>query len=187
MTQTNASAKTPIISPIKLAHFVLRSAHYQESVEWWKTFLGAHAQFESNFLTFLAYDDEHHRLAIVNTPNAKANSRDNAGFDHIAFGYATLEDLVTTYRRLKKSEVKPYWCINHGFTTSLYYRDPDRNQVELQVDNFPTTAECAAFFHTDTFTKNPIGVEFDVEALVEKFYAGTPVAELLKQGSAPNA
>jgi catechol-2,3-dioxygenase len=24
---------------------------------------------------------------------------------------------------------------NHGLTTSLYYRDPDGNKVELQVDN----------------------------------------------------
>lgn len=182
---TQATVDSLIISPIKLAHFVLRSAHYWESIRWWKNFLGAHAQFESDFLTFLTYDEEHHRIAIINAPEAKANSRNFAGFDHVAFSYANLEDLVATYQRLKRLTVKPFWCINHGPTTSIYYRDPDQNQAELQVNNFPTAEECSAFFHSDTFRKNPIGVEFDMDVLVEKFYAGSPTAELLKQGSAP--
>lgn len=184
-TADNSPVDKAAISPTKLAHFVLRSAHYRESVQWWNNFLGARAQFESEFLTFLTYDEEHHRLAIVNAPNAKTASRDSVGFDHVAFSYASLEQLVLNYERLKKSEIKPYWCINHGPTTSLYYRDPDQNQAELQVNNFPTDEESSAFFHSDTFRKNPIGVEFDVEVLVKKFHAGTPVEELLKQGSAP--
>ena len=187
MTRTIEAPTTQTISSIRLAHFVLRSARYQESVQWWKDFLGAHGQFESDFLTFLTYDEEHHRLAIVNTPKAPASGPKSAGFDHIAFSYDSLEELIANYQRLQKIGVQPYWCINHGPTTSLYYRDPDGNQAELQVDNFPTSAECAAWLRSDAFRKNPIGVEFDVKVLVEKFYAGIPVAELLKQGSAPLA
>ena len=42
------------------------------------------------------------------------------------------------YLRLKKQGIVPHTCMNHGFTTSLYYLDPDGNEVEIQVDNFKT-------------------------------------------------
>jgi len=146
--------------------------------------LGARIQFEDSNLTFLTYDEEHHRLAIVNTPDLPAADRTAAGVDHVAFSYAGLCDLLATYERLKASDVVPYWCINHGPTTSLYYRDPDDNQVELQVDNFPTPEECGAWFRSEAFRANPIGVPFDPDLLAERFRAGTPIHELVRQGSA---
>ena len=45
---------------------------------------------------------------------------------------------------LAGDSIKPYWCINHGLTTSLYYHDPDDNAVELQVDNFASSEEADA-------------------------------------------
>jgi hypothetical protein len=33
--------------------------------------------------------------------------------------------------------------------------------------------------HSPAFYRNPIGVEYDPDALVEKFRAGVPVAELV--------
>ena len=43
---------------------------------------------------------------------------------------------MSSYARLKGLGIEPDACVNHGVTTSLYYADPDGNQVELQVDNF---------------------------------------------------
>ena len=40
---------------------------------------------------------------------------------------------MSTYARLKKAGIEPQFSINHGMTTSLYYPDPDKNMVELQV------------------------------------------------------
>jgi hypothetical protein len=37
--------------------------------------------------------------------------------------------------------IRPFYSINHGPTTSLYYTDPDGNRVELLVDNFATAGE----------------------------------------------
>ena len=34
------------------------------------------------------------------------------------------------------------------------------------------------------FEKNPIGVEFDPEKLVERYLRGDPIEELIEQGSA---
>lgn len=184
MTRPHSAQVAAPISPVKLAHFVLRSRHYQASIDWWKNLLGARIQFSSPFLCFLTYDEEHHRLAIVNTPDLEAPDLGAAGIDHVAFTYADLDSLLSNYERLKAAGVAPHLCINHGPTTSLYYRDPDGTQVELQVDNFPTLDEASAWFHSEAFRANPIGVVFDADIMVEKLRAGTPASVLLKQGSA---
>ncbi|NRA04080.1 MAG: VOC family protein [Myxococcales bacterium] len=172
------------IKPIKFAHAVFRSRRFEETVAWWKNLLHAEPAFENDFIAFITYDDEHHRIAIVRMPGLEERSSSAEGLDHIAYTYATLGDLLATYERLKADGVEPYWCINHGPTTSMYYRDPDGNQVELQIDNFATDEQLKAWFATDAFAKNPIGVEFKPEELLRKFREGVPVEELVQQGSA---
>ena len=36
---------------------------------------------------------------------------------------------------LEEVGIQPHVPVQHGPTTSLYYRDPDGNMVELQIDN----------------------------------------------------
>ena len=53
------------------------------------------------------------------------------------------------------------------FSQPCYYRDPDGNSIELQVDNFgPDPAESTAFMHTPVFLANPIGVPIHPERYV---------------------
>ena len=77
--------------------------------------------------------------------------------------------------------------IHHGPTISLYYRDPDGNSVELQVDRYKTKEECSAYFTTDAFRKNPIGVAFDPAKLTAAYEAGMPEAELMGVPDGPPA
>lgn len=172
--------------PAKLAHFVVRTARYDETVRWYQQVLGATAVFANPMLTFMTYDDEHHRVAVINVPGLPETPV-GAGIDHVAFSFATLGDLLHTYRRLKEEGITPYWCINHGPTTSLYYRDPNGIQVELQIDNFPDAETLAAWMRSGAFKRNPIGVEFAPDVLCARFERGDPVAELTQQGSAPAA
>ena len=37
---------------------------------------------------------------------------------------------------------------------------------------------------SDTFSANPIGVRFEPDKLIERYLAGDPMNELVKQGSA---
>ena len=69
--------------------------------------------------------------------------------------------LLSTYRRLKAAGKLPHWPISHGVTTSMYYRDPDNNRIELQIDNFATSAELDGYFHSRTFAENPVGVTYE--------------------------
>ena len=110
--------------------------------------LHAWPAFENDFLAFITYDDEHHRLAFVNTPGAADPAPGTAGVDHFAYTYAILDDLVHTYERLKGEGINPVWTINHGPTTSLYYQAPNGHRVELQIDNFETTKALNAWFRS---------------------------------------
>lgn len=64
---------------------------------------------------------------------------------------------------------------------SLYYRDPDGNQIETQVDCFDTTDEANRFMMSDEFCENPIGVDFDPEDYIQKLKSGVPVADIVKR------
>ena len=111
-------------------------------------------------------------------------SKTAPGLDHVAYTLNSLEELLSTYKRLKGEGIVPVWPINHGLTTSMYYEDPDGLRVEFQVENFDTKNELQAYMHSGAFAENPIGVEFDPEKLLERFENGDPIEELLKQGAA---
>src|SRR5207244_2186595 len=101
------------------------------------------------------------------------------GLHHVAFTFGSMGQLVDTYVRLREAGIRPFFCVNHGPTTSMYYRDPDGNRVELQIDNFATAEEGQDWMLSPAFDQNPIGVEYDPDILVERFRSGVPVAELV--------
>jgi len=176
------------VAPAKLAHVVLRTSpeRARSLADWYKTVLEGEAMFENEQIAFITYDSEHHRVAIVGIPGVKPHVDGQAGLHHMAFTYASLGDLVHTYERLKTAGIRPQFCINHGPTTSMYFFDPDKNQVELQVDNVPES-DFAAYFASGEFARNPIGVTFDPEALVRRYRAGEPEAQLLRRPEGPTA
>ena len=173
-----AKVADQIVPPAKLAHFVIRTSRYEEILQWYQTVLKLHIVFKSDALAFLTYDEEHHRLAVINMPNLSEQPEGAAGVHHIAFTYNSLKDLLENYERLKQLGIEPVFPINHGPTTSIYYADPDHNQLELQVENFDTVEESSKFFYSEAFSVNPIGVEFDPAELLARLRAGEPEAVL---------
>lgn len=174
------------VSPAKLAHVVLRVRDLPRMRDWYKTVLQADVTQETDVLSFITYDDEHHRIALVAIPGLAA--RDDTmrvGMDHIAFTYRSLPDLLQTYERLKQEGIEPFWPINHGVTVSLYYRDPEGNRIELQVDAFTTMTEGKAYMRSEAFSTNPIGVIFDPEDLLRRFKAGETAESLLRLPQLP--
>jgi hypothetical protein len=101
------------------------------------------------------------------------------GVDHVAYTYASLNDLFENYAQLKAQGITPYWCIHHGFTVSMYYADPDGNQRSSQVDSYASNEDANAFMGGPHFAANPIGVEYDPELWLTKLRAGTPASEFL--------
>lgn len=150
-------------------------------VAFYKAFLGAEAAYENEFLSFLTYDEEHHRLAIAYIPGTLDKIRTSAGLEHIAFTYDTLDDLILSYKQRKARNIEPIWCVNHGPTTSMYYQDPDGNQLEIQIDNFATSQEATDFMMSAEYAENPIGTDFDVEELIRRVEAGEDSAQIKKR------
>ena len=177
---------TGIVSPARLAHVVLRTSKITELVAWYKLVLNSTPAFESDHIAFLAYDDEHHRIAFVNLPGLAPQPDGIVGVHHIAFTYGSLRELLDNYARLRDLGILPAWRVNHGPTTSLYYADPDGNQLEFQVDNYDTVEEAGKFFFSEAFATNPIGVDFDPEELRQRLLAGEDEAALkLRPDSGP--
>lgn len=185
MDSTADNLKRPLgtqpISPAIFAHFVVRTSNYDAMRRWYETVLNARTVFDDGRICFLTYDEEHHRLAIVNVPDLHAPDAKSWGLAHFAYAYNSLGDLLSTYRRLKEAGIVPYRPINHGPTVSMYYHDPDGTSIELQVDAYPTKEAAAAYLQTEAFLKNPIGVAFDPEEMVRKYEAGVPDEELLRR------
>jgi len=173
------------VTPKQLAHVVRRTSRFAEMVRWYEAVLAAEVVHSDDFLAFLTYDDEHHRIAIAQLPGLEDQPPLAAGTDHIAFAYADLGDLFYTFERLRRVGIEPFWCINHGPTTSMYYKDPDGNKVELQVDNFPSTEETNRWMRSGEFAANPIGVVFDPEELAARYRAGEPIAALVVRPPLP--
>ncbi|CAI6099151.1 unnamed protein product [Clonostachys chloroleuca] len=76
-----------VLSPRALAHVVLRTSNFKPMVAFYKAFLGAHATFENEFLSFLTYDGEHHRIAIGNVSGTSEQAPTSAGLEHLAFPF----------------------------------------------------------------------------------------------------
>jgi catechol-2,3-dioxygenase len=173
------------IAPTKLAHVVRRTSRFDEMLAWYETVLAAKVVHSDGILAFLTYDDEHHRIAIARIPGLEDAPQPYAGTDHIAFTHADLGDLLSTYMRLRSEGIEPYWTLNHGPTTSMYYKDPDGNRVELQIDNFPTE-ETNRWMQSGEFASNPIGVIFDPEELLARYRAGEPLEMLHRRPPLPD-
>jgi hypothetical protein len=71
--------------------------------------------------------------------------------------------------------------LHGGVTTSIYYRDPDGNFVEMQVDNFPDADDATAYMTGPEFEEDPVGVSFDPDKMIGARRAGTPVSELINR------
>ncbi len=176
-------SETPI-RPARLAHYVLRVRNVEESIAWYQTVVSTEIVHRATKLAFLTFDEENHRIALIETSVASNAPPGAPGLDHVAYTFETLGDLLASYKRLKAKSILPVWTINHGPSTSMYYQDPDGNRVELRIDNFASDRELDDFMHSSTFRANPIGVPFDPDRLVARYENGDAIEELLQQGSA---
>ena len=173
-------------APTKLAHVVYMTRRFDEMISWYQKVFEAKVQYQNPAFAFLTYDDEHHRFGLANmsvlSPNGVENNNSGSiGVNHVGYTYADLGTLLETYDRLKQLGITPYWQVHHGLTLSVYYRDPDGNRMEFQVDCCANADEANTFMHSDAFAANPVGVDIDPDALLTQYRNGVPLETLLIQ------
>jgi catechol 2,3-dioxygenase len=168
------SADRPVIHP-KLHHVNFKTTRLEEMIDWYGVLLGTEVLFRYPFGAWISNDDANHRIALTAFP--KKDTR--TGLHHTAFEYAGFEELNASYLRLKDAGIVPEFCLDHGMTFSYYYRDPDGNHVELQVDNFGDWAASSAFMReSPEFHENPIGTFVDPDRVAAAAAAGATFQEI---------
>lgn len=168
-----------------ISHYGIRARQLREMIQWYTQVFRAKVQHQNEFLAFMTFDEEHHRLVIFEDPETVEKPATAAGVDHVGYGVASFGDLVETYERLKAEGITPFAQLNHRFTTSLYYHDPDGNEVEFSVDNFPTKGECSAFVRSDEMAeigRPPFGYDFDPDELARLYHQGVSEERLARIG-----
>ena len=170
-----------VMSPSKLAHTVLRTNNYNAMRTFYKTFLGAQVSFENDFMSLLTYDEEHHRIGIIAIPDIAEKQKQSNGLEHIAYSFDTIDDLAMAYLQRKENGILPFWTTNHGPTMSVYYKDPDGNILETQVDLFDSIEETNEFMVSDAYQTNPIGVDIDMEDVIRRIKAGESYESIKKR------
>jgi len=168
MNESSPARSVVTATPKVLAHVVYRTRRFPEMLRWYETVFGTRVQHQNPAMSFLTFDDEHHRfafidLSVIDPEGSEPEAKSWTGVDHLAWTYASLGDLFDTYVHCKANHIGPYWCIHHGLTISMYYADPDCNQMEFQVNAFDSDDECNAYIRGPAFETNPVGVEFDPE------------------------
>lgn len=168
-----------------ISHYGIRAKQLSEMIEWYAQVFQAKVQHQNEFLAFMTYDEEHHRLVIFEDPETVDRPPTASGIDHVGYGVASFADLVAIYERLKNQGIAPFAQLNHRFTTSLYYHDPDGNEVEFSVDNFSSKEECSAFVASEEMSeigRPPFGYTFDPDELAALVHQGASMETLARIG-----
>jgi catechol-2,3-dioxygenase len=88
-----------------LAHIVLKTTaeNFCKMVKFYTTFVHISITFKNNIISFLTYDDEHHRIAIGIFPGTIPEVPGSAGLVHIAFAYRSISVYLALSYRQRKS------------------------------------------------------------------------------------
>lgn len=167
------------MSKPKFAHIVFQTAQPQEMRDWYCTVLDGHVVYQDATLSFITFDEEHHRVALLHPPiPMAAKTATTAALHHSAYTFQNIDELLDRYSMLRDKGITPAVCIAHGVTTSMYYQDPDRNFVELQIDRFEDPDDATGYMKGPEYAADSVGPAFDPEELLAARRAGASVEEL---------
>ena len=177
---TQASKTSGTVNP-SLHHVNLKTTRMPELIDWYGKVIGLEVTHLAEGGAWLTNDAANHRLALLAVPGLEDDPEKtrHTGMHHSAYEYPTFDDLMDTFERLRAEGIEPAFCLDHGMTISMYYRDPDGNYVELQADTFGDWAKSKSYMRTSPqFKANPIGVFFDPARLHAAYKSGQSVDEL---------
>jgi catechol 2,3-dioxygenase len=171
-----------IIKP-SLHHVTIKTTRLDEMIAWYELVIGAKVQFRDNGAAWTTNDGANHRVAFLSVPGLSDDAQKIAhnGMHHCAFEYNSFDELMSSFDRMRKANVEPAFCLDHGLTISLYYKDPEGNYVELQSDNFGDWNKSSEFMRTSAdFAANPIGTFFDPGRVYDAYKSGIDFKTLQK-------
>lgn len=193
------------LPPVKISEVVLQTSNYEAMRSWYEAVLGkewsivntpskdrksseregdggkqVHASDVRCSFMFLDRTLPYGQMfAIFEIPSVGKEPTTDPGLNHMQFKHAGVPALLDRVRLLKQAGMHPHRGANHGPITSFYYRDPDRNIVELCSNNYDTEESFYGYFKSEAFKANPSGIDIDRDEFLARFDSGIPVAELI--------
>ena len=119
-----------------LGHVVIKVRDIERSESFYNGVLGLPivARSERGPMTFFSLGDHHDFAILALGDDAEAPADKAVGLAHVAFKIGTsLDELKAAKAHLDAQGIKSA-PVDHEVTQSLYFADPDGNQVELYVD-----------------------------------------------------
>jgi catechol 2,3-dioxygenase len=119
-----------------LGHVVLKVRNQKRAEAFYGGILGLPivARLDQYSMTFFSLGNHHDFAVMAIGDGAEAPAEGAAGMHHVAFKIGdSIDDLRAAKADLEGAgiEVMP---IDHGMTQSLYFHDPDGNELEVYVD-----------------------------------------------------
>ncbi|RFA22733.1 VOC family protein [Subtercola boreus] len=170
----NRNRRRPIIRPV-FHHTTFATLKLDEMVEFYEAIAGLEPVYHGTEGAWLSNDEANHRIALLALPDLKpsVDKGHTVGLHHTAFEYGTFDVWLDNYERLAERGIRPFVCLDHGMTMSMYYQDPEGNGVEIQFDTFGSWNRSKEWmWESEEFSLNPVGKFFDPEQIVAARKAG---------------
>ena len=177
----------------KLQHYGLTTANLDAMIDWYRKVVGVTVNHRSavprgadagarfSAVAFTSNDEVNHRIVFFEIPGVAVDSDKSrhARVQHVAFEYATLDDLLGSYLRLKGLGIMPVSAFDEGLQGAFYYQDPDQNVVELNVNYYGNDWRATEYMKSSPpIAERPNLVPVDPEKMIAARKAGASTWEL---------
>lgn len=130
-----------MIQPDRIGHVVIKVRDIERSRKFYTDVMGLDIMMELPQLKavfFASHRRDHHEIACFEVGmEAGAPKGRDVGLQHIAFRLKDEDHLRRAFQELKEKNVPIAFTVDHGITKSIYFSDPDGNQLEVYCDNPP--------------------------------------------------
>jgi catechol 2,3-dioxygenase len=150
----------PQDSAPRLSHVGLYVRDVPKMIEFYTRVLGFVVSdgAEDGRITFLSRNpSDHHQVVLV---RGRETAPETLMVQQVSFNVATLANVQKAYRKVKEAGVDAIRPVSHGNAWSVYFRDPEGNQIEMFCD-------------TPWYVPQPCGFKIDLEESEDEIYRFT--------------
>ena len=137
-TPAASATGTVSLTPVRLGHAVIKVKDLEAAERFYVGLLGFELANQYPKMFFFRLSGDHHTLAVLKVDEDAAPPTENqVGLYHLAFQLESFEALQGVYRKLKANDVPIRGTVTHTMSHSVYFKDPDGNEIEFYVDRYP--------------------------------------------------
>lgn len=86
----------------KFAHVVYQTSQKEAMIDFYTTLLEGEVVFTDDTLSFISFDEEHHRVALIHPPEQMDRKTEKtAAMHHSAYTFDNLDDLLERYESVR--------------------------------------------------------------------------------------